>query len=450
MPDFGFVDFATAVVKDQPATFPIDGTYAPLTGPVITPDGTVLLASREGKVTARYADGRPFWEHQLPSGHMIETAPVVGGDGSIYVASSWQARDHRGSGEQRVWTGALHRIFPGVPPQVEVTPFPLWDQGPSSRGPALIGQPKVWEFQGDEAIIIPTTYYGVGDPVMHLLAFGRTGGVIADWTEVLESGDVTGSGWSELFHTIFREFEHGYYPAPTLPYPGVALSANPQGGSPFVGFIDRYFQQTVVFTFAFAGSPLPTGFNEVMRTSHAPRTLWSGGVLPPVPNSVIVGTDDGVVFGGPNPTPLAPVTGLGEIFATPTVAADGRVLVVGGPERDTSEYGKFCVVAGLQGRDVMSRVTLEGGTAGRPAASSNFVYVQTTEALYSLSVGGEVVEGSFPLAGGGLWSPAIGPERHIYALTKEALHIFPPKRQLPQRPRGGDVGRVGGLDRDMG
>ena len=96
MADFGLVDIATAVVEDQPATFPIEGTYAPLTGPVVTGDGTVLLASREGKVTARHPDGRPFWEHQLPSGQMISTAPVVGGDGSIYVVGHWQARDHRG------------------------------------------------------------------------------------------------------------------------------------------------------------------------------------------------------------------------------------------------------------------------------------------------------------------------------------------------------------------
>ncbi len=163
----------------------------------------------------------------------------------------------------------------------------------------------------------------------------------------------------------------------------------------------------------------------------------------PVGNYSVVGTDDGVVFGGPAPQVLAPVTGLGEVFTTPTITKDGRVLVVGGPERDTAEYGDTCEVSGLQGRDVMSRLTLEGGTAARPAASSNFAYVITTKALYSLSAGGEAVEGSFPLTGAGLWSPAIGPERHIYALTQEALHIFPPKRQLPQRPRGGNTGRVG-------
>lgn len=446
MPDFGFVDIATAAVKDEPATFPNLGTFAPLTGPVIVPDGTVVLATRQGKVIALHPDGRPYWEYQLPSPQAITTAPVVGGDGSIYVLGYWTARDHRGGRRERIGFGALHRIFPGVPPHVDVTPFP--EHG---RGPSLIGQPKVWAYQGDEAIIVPTTYMGVGDPVMHLLAFGRTGGVMADWTEELQSGDVTGSGWSELFHTIFIDFEPGEFPPPVLPYPGVAISANPQGGTPFLVFIDRYFKRTIAFTFCVGPSCNPApGFTERMRRSHAPRTLWSGGVVVPDTNQTVAGTDDGVVFGGPSGVEMAPLKGVGEVFATPTIAADGRVLIVGGPDRSGSHPVGMCQVTGLHSREVMSRVTLEGGTVGRPAASSNFVYVITTTGLHSLTAGGEVLEASFPLRGGGMWSPAIGPERHIYALTKDALHIFPPLQRLPQRPRGHGTGRVGGSEPGIG
>lgn len=444
MADFGFVDIDTAVVTDAPAIFPNPDEFAPLAAPVITNDGTVLLATRRGKVIALHPDGRPFWDFQLPTAQQITTAPIVGGDGSIYVVGQWEARDHRGGSERRIGFAALYRIMPGVPPVVDSTPFPQWDQGPSSRGPFLIGQPKLWSYQGDEAIMIPVTYQGVASPEMHLFAFGRTGGVMADWSQILTSGAAEGSGWSELFHTVFRDFEPGYIPAPTLPYPGVAISANPQGGTPFVVLVDRPFQRTIAFTFCMGANCNPgPGFTERVRRSHAPRTLWSTGVVVPDTNQTVVGTDDGVVFGGPSGVEVEPLPGIGEVFTTPTITKDGRVLVVGAPSRYSGGQGEKHELVGLRGREVVNRVALEGQTVGRPAASNNFTYVLTTQGLFTLTANGEAVEGSFPLSGGGLWSPAIGPNRHIYALTRDALHIFPPKRRLPQRPRGQGTGRPG-------
>src|SRR5262249_7372531 len=72
------------------------GTLAPGSGPVIGPSGTLYVANMDGKVLAFHPDGSPAWNRILPVGSgSFLASPVVGADGSVYVVSVRQARDHR-------------------------------------------------------------------------------------------------------------------------------------------------------------------------------------------------------------------------------------------------------------------------------------------------------------------------------------------------------------------
>jgi hypothetical protein len=154
---------------------------------------------------------------------------------------------------------------------------------------------------------------------------------------------------------------------------------------------------------------------------HAPRSLLSPATIL-ADNHSIVGTDDGMVFGGPAASDLPPITGLGTIHATPTVAADGRVVAV-------NSEGE---VIGLRDGGVTSRISLSGRTIARAAASSTHVFVATTDGLNTLDAQGAANLFTFPWAGGGIWAPAVGPHGHVYAMAEDVLYVFPPPD--PSRP----------------
>lgn len=430
MSNSGFVDVRTAPATAAPVRFADLGKFAALAGPTIAPDGTVLLGTTEGMVIALHPDGRPFWNRQLPHPQWILTSPVVGADGSVYVVGSWVARDHRGGTTKTIGYAELHRFTPGggVPPMSSM-PFPEFGNGPTS-----IGEPRVWRFGSDEAIIVPATYHGIGAPELHLLAFSLDGDVVGDWSETLTSGDVEGAGWEALANSIgLGGFVPGTFPLlANPPVPGAALSDNPQGGTPFVVLIDRYFRRTITFTLCVGPSCPAPGFTEQLRKSHGSHTLWSSGVVALDINQAVVGTDDGVVFGGPSVVDLPPVTGLGDVYATPTRTADGAIVAVKGGSGG---------VATLRGGAIAFETPLEGWTVARAAASRTHVYIATTTGLHTLNADASEQVATFPLEGGGAWSPAIGPEAHIYVLAANTLHIFPPLIQLPRRPRGQGIGQ---------
>jgi hypothetical protein len=216
------------------------------------------------------------------------------------------------------------------------------------------------------------------------------------------------------------EFNPGDVPPPAWPpLPGVGIASAPQGGTPFVMLVDRYFRQMIGFTFCAGDSCAPAlpGFTEVFRTPHEPRELWSVPMIMPDMHTV-VGTDDGVVFSGPSTVPMPPVAGLGTIYATPTLAADGSVVVV-------NEAGNVSV---LRDGAVLFQVPLSGNTIARAAASRSHVFVSTTEALYTLDANAAASVRRFPWSGGGIWSPVIGPKGHDYAMASNVLFVFRPPR----------------------
>ena len=421
MSNTGFVDVVTKPAGAGSTSVPGLGTFAPLAGPVVAPDGTVVLGNREGRVNALHPDGSAYWNRQLPTGQTITAAPAIGSDGSAYVVGASFIRDHRDGETRNIGRGTLYRFTPGGgAPPASITQFPRHE-----RGPTTIGPPSVWQFGSDEAIIVPALYPTVGGVELHLLAFSPDGGIMAEWSEFLSGGDVSSDGnWAALAEELgFGGFVHGA-PSPPGPPPftGVAIAPNPDG-TPFLAVVDRFSQRILTFRFCVGPSCSPAaGFTELLRTSHEPRALLSAAMIPSDRHAV-VGAKDGVVFGGPNPNPPAPVTGLDRIWATPTVAADGRIILV-------NVYGD---TFGLR-HGAVSRVPLGGRTLARAAASRTHVFVSTSSGFYTLDANATAVVFTFPWVGGGLWSPVVGPQGHVYAMASNILFVLPPPRRGPHEP----------------
>ena len=83
MSNTGFVAVPTAPAGAGSTSVPGLGTFAPLAGPTIGPDGTVFLGTLEGKVIALHADGSAFWNRQLEGNLGIAAPPALGSDGSV-------------------------------------------------------------------------------------------------------------------------------------------------------------------------------------------------------------------------------------------------------------------------------------------------------------------------------------------------------------------------------
>jgi hypothetical protein len=300
------------------------------------------------------------------------------------------------------------------------------------RGPTIVGAPNIWKFGADEVVLVPAIYPTVAGHDLHLLAFSPNGGLLDDWSVYLRTGDVTeGGSWEALAESIgLGGFEPGHIGPPAeVPFPGVAIATNPQGGEPAIVLIDRFNSETIGFRFCVGGSCSPNaGLIKLRTNKHAPRRLLSSAVILPDWHS-IVGTDDGVVFGVPSEVSRAPVTGLVEIYATPTVLADGGTLLV-------NIIGD---VIRLGDHSALPRLQLSGLTIARPAASTTHVFIATTDGLYTLGADGRSVASTFPWTNGGIWSPAIGPRGHVYAMAANILFVFPPgPRVYPGRDLGID------------
>jgi hypothetical protein len=426
MSSTGFVNISTRPAGANSVSVPELGTFAPLAAPVVAANGTVLLGTIEGRLWARHADGSPYWNRQLGRHEQIATAPAVASDGSVHVVGVRPVRDHRagGTGVEKI-EAKLYRFTAGGGAPGGGTPFPQY-----GSGARIVGPPSIWRSETAEAVIVPVSYAFPSAAELHLLAFSLSGALIADGiVSQWRSGDVTGGGWKEVWDLFGSEFIPGTIPPPAAPpYPAVGIARHSAGGSGILMVCDRYHSRMVGVSFCIGPdcSPAP-GFSVRFGLDHGPRTLLSSPVALPSLHTV-VGTDRGAIFSGPAPDPPAAIANRAAVYATPTIAAAGRLVVV-------NMYGEVSV---WQGGTVTSTLNLTGGSIARAAASRNHVFVATTNGLYTLDAAAERLESTFPWVGGGIWSPAIGTRGHVYAIASNILFVFPAPRILdPTDGRGG-------------
>jgi hypothetical protein len=412
----GFTRVLTNPAGAGSISVPDLGVFAPHVNPAVGPDGTVFLGTAYGRVVALRPEGEPYWNREiLPTDNRILLTPTVTSDGTVWVIGCSKAT------EIVHWT--IHRFingggYPGpreFPLRFEATPW-------------LVGAPTVWRWNDAEVVLISALYRRVAGHDLALLAYSLSGDLLDQWYHYIPEVITSPGFWEGLFDAwkllgLGSDFTPGTLPSPPLPpFPGADVAPRVGGGTPVITLVNRLERK--LMTLRFDAGPAGTSGTlvELFHTDHAPDVLWSNATLLPDAYT-LVGTDQGLVFGPPNAQAAARprIDHPNGIFATPTLAADGRAIAV----------GRYATVLGVQGTSVVSQVQLSGLTAARPAASLSYVYVATEDGLHTLDATATTVVQTFPWLGGGGWAPVIGPKGHVYAMASNVLFIFRPPRQLP-------------------
>jgi hypothetical protein len=432
----GFIDIST-----NPADLPVRkltglGKVAPGAGPVIGADGTVYLATLDGKLRAFTPDGDLKWAVSTPSRFTFQASPAIGRDGTIYVIGGRVARDHRIVHGETVlrYDSQLIRFSP-TGSQLSVTGFPAhlpewYGTGATSAAPIL------WRAADVEIVMIPVFYRSFNGHELRLLAFSNAGDLMFDQLVTYVSyGDVTG-GWGEgkdvhwwclyLFcglNAIFGVDEvDGYaYGGPDQlplgiqpPLPSVGIFGSP---NPAVVVADNY-EHLIGYNFS------PTdGFSETFRKHLAnDRISMSSPMLLPDNHSVIsasYGHQGWLLFGGPNIQNWTEVV-VPWAVTTPALTADGRIIVAGFD-------GSVRAVRFVPERSVVGSTRI-GETIAPIAASCTHLFVSTAPDLVTFDARSLEVVARFSWRIGGMSPPAIGPSGAVYAVAEDSLFIFPAPR----------------------
>ena len=448
----GFVDVETAPAKSPLANAPRLGSIAPGAGPVIAPDGTVYIGNEQGKLMSFKPDGTPGWSREVGRGQTIAASPAIGSDGTVYVVSVTRQTDDQVDPAVKRVDSTLHR-FNSTGGYLGQTVFP-----DHNGGGGTTASPNLWRFNGVELVMVPAVYRGpVGGMIdIRLLAFSPGGAVVADQHATSITAETTGGGGVPNWYIpicllppigpVICYAGLGGFGAPGSgpmppPLPGVGIFTNPQGGTPWILLSDHY-KDLVGLTFSLADNK----FYEAFRVHENNRYMRSAPAI--LSNlHAIIGTEDierdydgnqsgaekgGIVFSGPNLTKVAPVTGLQEIYGSPTRLKDGRVGLVGA-------RGELTV---LNNVTVAGKFRLPGASIASAAASRTHLFVSTTAALHTFDATSLNEVAKLDWTGGGMSPPVIGPLGHVYAIANSSLFVFPPPLNLPTT--GTTSGTTGG------
>ena len=422
----GFADVATAPAKAPLATIPNLGGIAPGAGPVIAPDGTLYVANMRGKLMSFRPDGAPGWSRDI-GGQAILASPAIGSDGSIYVVGTAKVRDHTVTPVVTRTVTELYKFNSGGA-LLWHAPMPNVYGGLSGDAP-----PNIWRSGGSEAIIVPGIFrQDSAQFEAHLVAFSVNGQVLADTVVGSVFGDVTGSGlpvsewWKYPCYFITLGAGCGSFSAPEgtappadgrlpdkllNPHPAVAIRTPDFAASPQIVVSDGFHD---LVGYSFTGS----GFEELFRVRDSNRILLSTPLFLPDGHAMIAVKDknsqSNSMFAGRNMAPILVPTALS--FAPPTRLKDGRFAVV--------HYGGGISV--LRGGLVDVTVELAGQSVAAAAASRGHVFVSTVSGFHTFDSATMTKLAEFAWNRGGVNTPAVGPQGHVYAIADDSLFVFGP------------------------
>jgi len=446
---FARVDTAPAGKPQQVVKL---GILAPGVGPVVGPSGMLYVGTIDGRLLAFQPDGTAAWNRILPGRSLA--SPVVGADGSVYIASVRRTREPSGGGER--YDSTLHK-FSGGGGAFWAVPVPALNAPPPALAgwPAAVAPPSIWRSGTTEVVVMPVLYNYRTSAELRVLAFStQSGAVVANALVAYKAFDVTVTGpdWTpgewlcdlRLTPTCLFKLQTPYLGGSRLqdtswPMPGVAIAADPGGGAPLMIVSDELGQNTIAYRFDPAA-----GFSEAWRTHDPGRTRTSAPTVFPDLNRVVLGAKEGngsrgrVSFAGPG-VPTAhdrPVKSW--VVSPPTRLPDGRIAVI--------EFeGQLTV---FRGGVVDTTTALEGQSIASAAASCTHLFVASAGAFTTYDVNTLAQVAQIPWSGfGGRSSPIIGPAGNVYAVMhtgdrqsadrSDSLLVWPP----PQRTTS--IGRVG-------
>jgi hypothetical protein len=449
---FAKVDTAPAATPQQVVKL---GILAPGAGPVIGPSGMLYVGMIDGRLLAFQPNGTPAWNRILPARSLA--SPVVGADGSVYIASVRRAREPSGGGTR--YDSTLHKfsgdggVFWAVPlPAQPVNPPKV----PALAGwPAAVAPPSMWRSGSTEVVVMPVLYSYPSSAELRVLAFStQSGGVVGNALVASKTFEVTGTGpaapdWTvdewvcTLTFLVSRSFSPTCltslkYPNTcgelclkdtSWPMPGVAIAPDSGGSAPLVIVSDELSRYTVGYRFDPA-----TGFNEAWRVPDPARTRTSAPTVLPDLHRVVLGAREGdgsrgrLSFVGPG-TPAHDRPVKSWVVSPPTRLLDGRIAVI--------EFeGELTV---FQGGIVDRSTALVGQSIASAAASCTHLFVASAAAFTTYDANTLAQVAQVPWSGGGRSSPVIGPTGYVYGVTHggdrfaadrtDSLYVWPP----PQR-----------------
>jgi hypothetical protein len=447
----GFADVVTAPAGPGPIQVRIFGTFAPGVGPVIADNGLIYIGSEQGRLFAFRPDGTEAWRRLLLNEQSIKASAVIGADGSVYVVGVDSFHDHSVTPPVVRQRSTLYKFSAGGDLLWHVDFPDFYSAFPATEGRGYTtAPPNIWSHGGTEVIMVPAIYRTSVSVDLHLEAFSTTGAFLADTIVTQTQGSITTEGtdfwdvlsciatlgytcWPITFHSpiigLGPPFAISWKGQP--PLPGVAIFTLPSGGTPFV-IVSDGMHDLVGYNFSSTG-----GFTQPFRAHDTARVVGSPAMVLPDGHSV-VGTNDGtsygrITFAGPNFIKaedvkircLGVIESLGcAVYAAPSRTADGKIVVV--------QYrGDGSEVVMIQGGHFFGHTRVPGQSIASAAVSRNHVFVATANAFLTFDAATSTKLQEFNWNGGGLWPPAIGPDRRVYAMASNdkvsnILFIFPP------------------------
>jgi hypothetical protein len=380
------------------------GTFADGVSPIVSAQGNVFLGTQQGKIIALRADGTRWWEHQMESGWVVRSTPALNSRGELFVLATRVMRDHREEEEEEVVVTRVQSQLLGFADGGALlfqTELPLRGRGGISgaslnivRGPA-----------NDEFVVFPARYAS-SDGYFHevrLLAFSRLGVVEGDERVGSYVGTIGNEPWWVPEFDIASNQDRNDIPLDQGALLGVAVPHG-NGLDPSIVVVNDGIGSVARYRFS---GRFAEGFTEIER--------WKQGERDPAISPPVVALNGAVLFNRMKDVLILQTDGTDQLrkvnhasSAPPAVLPNGRVI--------------------------NSRLDEAGGAAGpadassfvSPTASRNFLYSSGKDFLTTYRIDDLVPVENYAWQHGGRWQPAIGPVGHIYALTYDKLHVFPP------------------------
>lgn len=420
----GFADVSTAPAMQANAMAAV-GPLAPGVGPVIGPNGDAYLGTTDGRLLAIMENGTKRWGRPLLAGTKVFASPLVGSDGSIYVASSMElgAPDAHDRRTVRSW---LYKFDAGGN-QRWVRPLPV--VGKTSG--AVLALNATGTGAGETIFVAAMDVTAIKVITTSLTGFRQNGTqLFAQSAGGSSDGPPMDNVHESTLHCIFdmacwfgmKEFRPETLPdsAPDTTLPPdraltkdahttpVGIAVAPDGS---IMIADGYratrgYRQT--------GTSLTPIFEKKDE-----RYLSSSLAALPNLSSMYAVYPGRIAFGGPSTEKVADLwqsTDHHEIpvEASPTRLADGRVVTI---DRD----GRLTIVDDVT---PTTAVKLNSQTMTAASASRTLFYVSTVNELTTFDSATVSPVAHFAWTGGGQSSPAIGKDGAVYATAGDTLFIF--------------------------
>jgi hypothetical protein len=409
-------------VVTAPALTPIKaisdlGTFADGMSPIVSAQGNVFLATREGNIIALRSDGTPWWNHQLPYEWSIRSAPAVTSRGELFVLASHSVNDHRSSTTEKLIESQLLAFADGGALLFQI-PLPRRGTGGISTAPLNI----VRDPGGFESVVFPIQYLFPGGGYyqeLWLMAYNRFGVVEG---EVKVAGTRGNIGTADYHYGYPIDIDGSADGLPRYQRPLHAVAV-PHGDGLDPSIVVVNDEMGSVARYRFTGR-YGDGFTEIER--------WKQGGKDPAISAPVVALNGAVLFSRPHDVLILQTDGTDQRRkvseagrAPPAVLPNGRILDC------TGNY--------LQEAGGGTPIPISPNLAS-PTATRSYLYNAEYDHLTTYRLDDFAVVATYDWELGGRQQVAVGPLGHLYALTFKTFYIFPPD---PHVATGTNIGPGG-------